>query len=84
MARMKKLDLTLSVQDHLYLAGPYAEKISRTGTATQITPGRLISIKGFWSWAAPTRRSCGQSFLVFYHFLTRDTMQDGVYGEMSA
>jgi len=82
MARMKKLDLTLSVQDHLYLAGPSLKKYLGPERATQITPVKTYLDQGFLvvggtdSPVVPVN-----PFWVFYHFLTRDTMQDGVYGE---
>jgi hypothetical protein len=82
IARMKHLDLTLSVQNHLYLAGPSLKKYLGPERATQITPVKTYLDNGFLvvggtdSPVVPVN-----PFWVIYHFLTRDTMQDGVYGE---
>jgi predicted amidohydrolase YtcJ len=38
LARMKKLDLILSVQDHLYLAAPALKNYLGAARASQITP----------------------------------------------
>jgi predicted amidohydrolase YtcJ len=81
LARMKKLDLMLSVQDHLYLAAPALKNYLGKARASQITPVKsyldtgLLVAGGTDSPVVPFN-----PFFEFYHFLTRDTITDGVYG----
>jgi predicted amidohydrolase YtcJ len=81
LARMKKLDLMLSVQDHLYLAAPALKNYLGTARASQITPVKsyldtgLLVAGGTDSPVVPFN-----PFFEIYHFLTRDTITDGVYG----
>jgi predicted amidohydrolase YtcJ len=80
--RLKKLDVVLSVQDHLYLAAPSLKKYLGPERASQITPVKTYLEQGFLvvggtdSPVVPVN-----PFWQFYHFLTRDTISDGVYGE---
>jgi predicted amidohydrolase YtcJ len=82
IARLKKLDVVLSVQDHLYLAAPSLKKYLGSERASQITPVKTYLEQGFLvvggtdSPVVPVN-----PFWQFYHFLTRDTISDGVYGE---
>jgi predicted amidohydrolase YtcJ len=82
LARLKKLDVAVSVQDHLYLAAPSLKKYLGMERASQITPVKTYLDQGFLvvggtdSPVVPVN-----PFWQFYHFLTRDTMTDGVYGE---
>jgi predicted amidohydrolase YtcJ len=82
LARLKKLDIALSVQNHLYLAAPSLKKYLGAERASQITPVKTYLENGFLvvggtdSPVVPIN-----PFWQFYHFLTRDTIQDGVYGE---
>jgi predicted amidohydrolase YtcJ len=82
VARLRKLDVALSVQDHLYLAAPSLKKYLGIERASQITPVKTYLENGFLvvggtdSPVVPVN-----PFWQFYHFLTRDTMTDGVYGE---
>src|SRR5205807_5772903 len=82
IALLKKLDVVLSVQDHLYLAAPSLKKYLRPERASQITPVKTYLEQGFLvvggtdSPVVPVN-----PFWQLYHFLTRDTISDGVYGE---
>jgi predicted amidohydrolase YtcJ len=81
IARLKKLDVALSVQNHLYLAAPSLKKYLGPERASQITPVKTYLDNGFLvvggtdSPVVPVN-----PFWQFYHFLTRDTITDGVYG----
>jgi predicted amidohydrolase YtcJ len=85
LARMKKLDLILSVQDHLYLAAPALKKYLGAARASQITPVKsyldagVLVVGGTDSPVVPFN-----PFFAYYHFLTRDTITDGVYGANEA
>jgi predicted amidohydrolase YtcJ len=85
LARMKKLDLILSVQDHLYLAAPALKNYLGHARAARITPVKtyldagLPVVGGTDSPVVPFN-----PFFEFYHFLTRDTITDGVYGAEEA
>jgi predicted amidohydrolase YtcJ len=80
--RLKKLDVVLSVQNHLYLAAPSLKKYLGPERASRITPVKTYLEQGFLvvggtdSPVVPVN-----PFWQFYHFLTRDTISDGVYGE---
>ena len=82
LARLKKLDVALSVQNHLYLAAPSLKKYLGMDRASQITPVKTYLDQGFLvvggtdSPVVPIN-----PFWQFYHFLTRDTITDGPYGE---
>jgi predicted amidohydrolase YtcJ len=82
VARLKKLDLVLSVQNHLYLAAPSLKKYLGMERASQITPVKtylatgLLVVGGTDTPVVPFN-----PFWEFYHFLTRNTITDGVYGE---
>src|SRR5262249_1561749 len=47
VARLKKLDVALSVQDHLYLAAPSLKKYLGIERASQITPVKTYLDQGF-------------------------------------
>jgi predicted amidohydrolase YtcJ len=85
LVRMKKLDLMLSVQDHLYLAAPALKNYLGAARASQITPVKtyldtgLLVAGGTDSPVVPFN-----PFFAYYHFLTRDTITDGVYGPNEA
>ena len=80
-ARAKALGLTMSVQDHLFVAGPAFKLYLGEPRANRITPLRtyldagldvalgtdapVIPVNPFWN---------------LYHYVTRDTRSDGVYG----
>jgi predicted amidohydrolase YtcJ len=81
VARIKTLKLILSVQDHLYLAAPAMAKYWGRARAEHVTPvatflktGNLV-VGGTDSSVVPFN-----PFWEIYHFHTRDTISDGVYG----
>src|SRR5262245_44576531 len=82
ITRLKKLDIALSVQNHLYLAAPSLKKYLGIERASQVTPVKTYLEQGFLvvggtdSPVVPVN-----PFWQFYHFLTRDTITDGIYGE---
>ena len=78
---MKKLDLMLSVQDHLYLAAPALKNYLGAARASQITPVKSYLDAGFLvAGGTDSPVVPFNPFFAFYHFLTRDTITDGVYG----
>lgn len=78
---LRKLDISLSVQDHLFLAAPVLKRYWGAETAAHVTPLRtfeqsgLVVAGGTDSPVVPFN-----PFYELYHFLTRDTMSDGIYG----
>jgi len=82
IARLKKLDVALSVQHHLYLAAPSLKKYLGAERASQITPVRSYLEQGFLVVGGTDSPVVPfNPFWAFYHFLTRNTITDGVYGE---
>jgi predicted amidohydrolase YtcJ len=81
LPRMKRLGLILSVQDHLYLAAPALKNYLGAARAARITPVKtyldagFVVVGGTDSPVVPFN-----PFFELYHFLTRDTITDGVYG----
>jgi predicted amidohydrolase YtcJ len=85
LERMKKLDLILSVQDHLYLAAPALKKYLGAARASQITPVKSYLDAGFLVVGGTDSPVVPfNPFFEYYHFLTRDTITDGVYGTNEA
>jgi predicted amidohydrolase YtcJ len=79
--RLRKLDVALSVQDHLYLAAPSLKKYLGSERASQITPVKTYLDQGFLVVGGTDSPVVPfNPFWAFYHFLTRDTITDGVYG----
>ena len=80
--RLKKLDVILSVQDHLYLAAPSLKKYLGAERASRITPVKTYMDAGFLLVGGTDLPVVPfNPFWEFYHFLTRNTISDGVYGE---
>jgi predicted amidohydrolase YtcJ len=79
--RMKKLDLVISAQNHLYLAGPSLVKMWGPKRAAWVTPMRAYLDQGF-TVAGGTDASVVPypPLWVFYHFVSRDTISGGVLG----
>jgi predicted amidohydrolase YtcJ len=79
--RMKKLDLVISAQDHLYLAGPSLVKYWGLERASWTTPMRTYIDQGF-TVAGGTDAPVVPfpPLWVFYHFVTRETISGGVLG----
>jgi predicted amidohydrolase YtcJ len=79
--RMKKLGLDLSVQDHLYLAGPSLVKYWGRERAERVTPVREMLDQGFLVAGGTDSPVVPYPPLwAFYHFVTRGTISDGVLG----
>jgi predicted amidohydrolase YtcJ len=81
IARMKRLGLVVSAQDHLYLAGPRLVKYWGAERAARTTPMRafidagLVTAGGTDSPVIPY-----PPLWVIYHFVTRNTISGGVLG----
>jgi predicted amidohydrolase YtcJ len=81
IARLKKLDLIISAQDHLYLAGPSLvnywgpERAARTTPMRAFIDAGLVVAGGTDSAVVPY-----PPLWVLYHFITRDTISGGVLG----
>ena len=79
--RIRALGVVVSAQDHLYLAAPSMAKYWGRERAEQVTPvrtfldERLLVAAGTDSPVIPYN-----PFWSMYHFITRDTISDGVYG----
>ena len=80
-ARARALGLYLSVQNHLYVAGPAFRNYLGEPRASDITPLRTYLAEGLnvaLGTDAPVIPV--NPFWEFYHYITRDTVSDGVYG----
>jgi predicted amidohydrolase YtcJ len=79
--KMKALDLVISAQNHLYLAGPSLVKYWGPTRAARTTPMRAYLDRGFVV-AGGTDSSVVPypPLWVIYHFVTRDTISGGVLG----
>jgi predicted amidohydrolase YtcJ len=79
--RMKALDLVISAQDHLYLAGPSLVRYWGPQRAAWTTPMRAYLDRHFIV-AGGTDSSVVPypPLWVIYHFVTRDTISGGVLG----
>ena len=83
--RIRKLNLNLSVQDHLYLAAPVLKGYWGMDRASQVTPVKTYLDEGFMLAGGTDSPVIPLSpFWVLYHFLTRETISDGVYGANQA
>ncbi|MCL2430002.1 MAG: amidohydrolase, partial [Alphaproteobacteria bacterium] len=81
LPRIKRLELVLSVQDHLYLAAPVLRKYLGSARASAVTPVRTYRDRGFLVVGGTDSPVVPfNPFFEIYHFLTRDTITDGVYG----
>ena len=81
-ARMKKLQLVISAQDHLYLAGPSLVKYWGPKRAAWTTPVRTYLDRGLLVAAGTDSAVVPYPPLwVIYHFVTRDTISGGVLGD---
>jgi len=79
--RMKALDLVISAQDHLYLAGPSLVKYWGAKRAAWTTPVRTYLDQGFVvAGGTDTAVVPFPPLWVIYHFVTRDTISGGVLG----
>jgi predicted amidohydrolase YtcJ len=79
--RARALEVAVSAQDHLYLAAPSLAKYWGRARAEQVTPVRtfmdekLLVAGGTDSPVIPYN-----PFWSIYHFISRETISDGVYG----
>jgi predicted amidohydrolase YtcJ len=81
IARMKKLGVILSVQDHLYLAAPAMKKYWGIDRAREVAPLKTYLDNGFLLVGGTDSPVVPfNPFWELYHFNTRDTISDGVYG----
>jgi len=79
--RMKALNLIISAQNHLYLAGPSLVKYWGPARAAWTTPLRAYLDRGFVVAAGTDSPVVPYPPLwTFYHFVTRDTISGGVLG----
>jgi predicted amidohydrolase YtcJ len=81
IARLKKLDLVISAQDHLYLAGPSLVNYWGPVRAAGTTPMRAFLDAGFVVAGGTDSAVVPYPPLwVIYHFVTRNTISGGVLG----
>jgi hypothetical protein len=79
--RMKALDLVISAQDHLYLAGPSLVSYWGAARAARTTPMRTYLDQGFVVAGGTDSAVVPYPPLwVLYHFVSRDTISGGVMG----
>jgi predicted amidohydrolase YtcJ len=79
--RMKALDLVISAQDHLYLAGPSLVTYWGPARAARTTPMRAYLDQGLVvSGGTDSAVVPYPPLWVIYHFVTRDTISGGVLG----
>ena len=79
--RMKKLDLSMSAQNHLYLAGPSLMKYWGPQRAARTTPVKSYLEAGLQvSGGTDAGVVPYPPLWVIYHFVTRDTISGGVLG----
>ncbi len=79
--KMKKLGLAISVQDHLYLAGPSLVKMWGAKRAAWVTPVRSYLDHGIEvSGGTDAPVVPYPPLWVFYHWISRDTITGGVLG----
>jgi len=79
--RARALDVAISAQDHLYLAAPSMAKYWGRERAEQVTPMRTFLDQGFMVAGGTDSPVIPYNpFWAIYHFITRDTISDGVYG----
>jgi predicted amidohydrolase YtcJ len=79
--RARALGVAISAQDHLYLAAPSVAKYWGRARAENITPMRTFLDQGFLVAGGTDSPVIPYNpFWAMYHFITRDTISDGVYG----
>ena len=79
--RMKALDLVISAQNHLYLAGPSLVKYWGPTRAAWTTPVRAYLDRGLMVAGGTDAAVVPyQPLSVIYHFVSRDTISGGVLG----
>jgi len=79
--RIRELELALSVQDHLFVAAPSLKRMWGEERATRVTPVRTYLNQGFLLVGGTDTPVIPKNpWWAMYHFITRDTISDGVYG----
>lgn len=79
--KIRELGLTLSVQNHLYVAGPSLRKLWGDARAENVTPVKTYLDQGFLlagGTDAPVIPT--NPWWAMYHFITRDSITGGVFG----
>lgn len=83
--RIRAMNLRMSVQDHLYLVAPVLRGYWGLDRASQVTPVKTYLDEGFLvAGGTDSPVIPVNPFWVMYHFLTRDTITGGVYGQNQA
>lgn len=81
LARIKALGVNLSVQSHLYVAAPVLSNFWGHERAEHVTPVKTFMDHGFELVGGTDSGNMPVNpFWAMYHFITRDTISDGVYG----
>ena len=79
--RVRALGVAISAQDHLYLAAPSMAKYWGRSRAARVTPMRTFLDQDFLVAGGTDSPVIPYNpFWSIYHFVTRDTISDGVYG----
>jgi predicted amidohydrolase YtcJ len=79
--RVRSLGLVISAQDHLYRAGPSLVKYWGRERAEQVTPVRTFLDQGILVAGGTDSPVIPYNpFWAMYHFISRETISDGVYG----
>jgi len=79
--RLRQLQLIVSAQDHLYLAAPSMAKYWGRERAERVTPVRTLMGEGILVAGGTDSPVIPYNpFWAMYHFVTRETISDGVYG----
>jgi predicted amidohydrolase YtcJ len=79
--KIRALGLALSVQDHLFLAAPSLKRMWGEERAARVTPVRTYLDQGFLLVGGTDTPVVPKNpWWAMYHFITRDTISDGVYG----
>ena len=80
-ARVRSLEIVISAQDHLYRAGPSLVKYWGRERAEQVTPVRTFLDQGILVAGGTDSPVIPYNpFWAMYHFISRETISDGVYG----
>jgi predicted amidohydrolase YtcJ len=78
---VRSLDLVISAQDHLYRAGPSLVNYWGRARAEQVTPVRTFLDQGILVAGGTDSPVIPYNpFWAMYHFISRETLSDGVYG----
>ena len=80
--RMQDLKLMVSAQDHLYLAAPVLKRYWGWDTASEVTPLKTYLDAGLLVAGGTDLPVVPfNPFWELYHFASRDTISDGIYGK---